>query len=149
MENWKSNLEAYFLEQKKSKKEITKEKEGMKKEIKRFMKKEALPAFEELQKEFKKHNRNLEIDSKKDWGAALVKKNKHKEFVYKVNINRDGKNLLVSKRVYLPNEKGKLKLDMEGNIGNAGRALFLKDIKEEDIISDFLENYKNATRIKK
>ncbi len=43
----------------------------------------------------------------------MVKKNKKKEFVYEINLNADGDKLLASKSVYVPNEKGKLKLGVE------------------------------------
>jgi hypothetical protein len=46
----------------------------MKKTIRHFMQGEVIPAFDELKKEFKKHKRDIEVDSKKDWAAVLVKK---------------------------------------------------------------------------
>jgi primosomal protein N'' len=148
MENWKNDLEAYFSEQKVTKKEIKNQKEETRKLVKHFMKGEVIPAFEALQKEFEKHKRELEIDAKKEWAAVMVKKNKHKEFVYEVNINVDDDKLMVSKSVYTPNKKGKLKLGVEGKIRNADNSLMMKSIKKEDIISDFLEYYKDATRVK-
>lgn len=148
MVDWKNDLEAYFSEQKVTKKEIKVQEEESKKIIKRFMEGEVLPALEALQKEFSKHKRELEIDSKKDWAAALVKKKKHKEFVYEININADEGKLMVSKSIYTPNKKGKLKLGVEGKIHNAENSLLMEAVKKEDIIKDFLEYYKDATRVK-
>mgnify|MGYP000947036426 CR=1 FL=1 len=148
MENWKKDLDAYFSKQKMTKKEIKNQKEETRKLVKHFMKGEVIPAFEALQKEFEKHKRELEIDAKKEWAAALVKKNKHKEFVYEVNINMEEDRLMASKSVYLPNKNGKLKLGVEGKIRNADNSLMIKSIKKEDIINDFLEYYKDATRVK-
>jgi len=148
MNNWKSDLDAYFSEQKVTKKEIKAKQAESKKTIKKFMKGEVLPALEALQKEFSKHKRELEIDAKKSWAAAMVKKKKHKEFVYEININADDGKLMVSKSVYTPNKKGKLKLGVEGKIHNADNSLLITAVKKEDIIKDFLEYYKDATRMR-
>jgi len=148
MENWKSDLDAYFKDQKITKKEIQQKEVSARKAVKRFMKNEVIPAFESLQKEFAKHKRNLEIDAKKDWAAAMVKRNKHKEFVYEVNINSDDEKLIVSKSVYTENKKGKLKVRVEGKIRNEENSLLLKAVKKDDIIRDFIDYYKDATRIK-
>jgi hypothetical protein len=148
MDDWKNELDAYFKEQKATKKEIKMKKEGMKKTIKHFMQGEVIPAFNALRKEFKKHKREIEVDSKKDWAAVLVKKNKHKEFVYEVNISTDNGKLIASKSVYTANKKGKLKLRAEGKIHNQKNSLLLTSVKKEHIIKDFLENYKDSTRVK-
>jgi len=148
MDDWKNDLEVYFGEQKVTKKEIKAREEESKKVIKSFIKEEVIPAFEALQKEFAKHKRDFEIDAKKDWAAGLVKKKKHKEFVYEVKINADEGKLMVSKSVYTPNKKGKLKLGVEGKIHNAENSLLIGSVKKEDIIKDFLEYYKDATRVK-
>jgi len=148
MDDWKNDLDAYFKEQKISKKEIKMEKEGMKKAVKHFMQGEVIPAFDALKKEFKKHKREIEVDSKKDWAAVLVKKNKHKEFVYEVNISTDNGKLMASKSIYTTNRKGKLKLGVEGKIRNPKNSPLLNYVKKEHIIKDFLENYKNSTRVK-
>ena len=99
-------------------------------------------------KEFKKHKRNIEVDSKKDWAAVLVKVNKHKEFVYEVNISTENSKLMASKSVYTANKKGKLKLRVEGKIRNPKNSLLLNSVKKEDIIKDFLENYKDSAQVK-
>ena len=148
MDDWKNELDAYFKKQKTSKKELEMKKEEMKKTIRHFMQGEVIPAFDTLKKEFKKHKRDLEVDSKKDWAAGLVKKNKHKEFVYEVNISTVDSKLMASKSVYTINKKGKLKLRVEGKIRNPKNSLLLGSIKKEHIIRDFLENYKDSTRMK-
>lgn len=148
MDDWKNDLDAYFKEQKITKKEIKMEKEGMKKAVKHFMQGEVIPAFDALKKEFKKHKREIEVDSKKDWAAVLVKKNRHKEFVYEVNISTDNGKLMASKSVYTANKKGKLKLRVEGKINNPKKSLMVDSVKKEHIIKDFLENYKDSTRVK-
>ena len=148
MDNWKQDLNDYFSEQKVTKKEIKTKKEESKKKIKKFMKGEVLPAFEALKKEFSKHKRELQIESKKNWAAAIVKKNKHKEFVYEINISADDDKLMASKSVYTPNKKGKLKLGVEGKVHNAENSLLIEAVKKEDIIKDFLDHYKDATRLK-
>jgi len=148
MNDWKDDLEIYLKEQKKTKKELKEKKEEMQQEVKLFMQGEVLTAFDDLKKEFKKHKRDVEIDNKKDWAVILIKKSKHKEFVYEININMDDGNLLASKSVYVPNEKGKLKLGVEGKIRSSSNSMKIGRIKKDDVISDFLEAYKNATRIK-
>ena len=148
MDNWKQDLNDYFSEQKVTKKEIKTKKEESKKKIKKFMKGEVLPALEALKKEFSKHKRELQIESKKNWAAAIIKKNKHKEFVYEINISADDDKLMASKSVYTPNKKGKLKLGVEGKVHNAENSLLIEAVKKEDIIKDFLDHYKDATRLK-
>jgi hypothetical protein len=148
MEDWKNELDTYFREQKATKKEVKINKERMKKAIKHFMQGEVIPAFDALKREFKKHKREIEVDSKKDWAAVLVKKNKHKEFVYEINISIDDGKLTVSKSIYTINKKGKLKLRVEGKIHNPKNSPLLSSVKKEHIIKDFLENYKDFTRVK-
>jgi len=148
MEDWKNELDTYFREQKATKNEIKIKKEGMKKSIKHFMQGEVIPAFDALKREFKKHKREIEVDFKKDWAAVLVKKNKHKEFVYEVNIRTDDGKLTTSKSIYTINKKGKLKLRVQGKIHNPKNSLLLSSVKKEHIIKDFLDNYKDTTRVR-
>ncbi len=148
MEDWKNELDTYFREQKATKNEIKIKKEGMKKSIKHFMQGEVIPAFDALKREFKKHKREIEVDSKKDWAAVLVKKNKHKEFVYEVNIRADDGKLTTNKSIYTINKKGKLKLRVQGKIHNPKNSLLLSSVKKEHIIKDFLDNYKDTTRVR-
>ncbi|MDO9546762.1 MAG: hypothetical protein Q7J07_08465 [Pelolinea sp.] len=146
MDAWQRDLDTYFAKQKKTKKEIKTKQANLKKDIKHFMQGEVLPAFEALKKEFKKHKREITIESKKDWAVVLVKRNSHKEFVYEVNISADAGDLAACKRVYTINKKGKLKLRVEGKISNPGNSPLLISIKKDDIIKDFLEHYKDTTR---
>jgi hypothetical protein len=148
MIDWKKELEAHFKERKVTKKDIEARKEVVKKKIKRFIKYEVLPAFNALDKELKKYKRYGQIDKKKNWAAFLVKRKKKKEFVYEVNISTDGEQLMASKSVYVPNEKGKLKLGVEGKIGNAKNSMLLENISQDDIMVDFLVHYKESTRAK-
>jgi hypothetical protein len=148
MTDWKNDLDAYLKEQKKTKKELKHQKEEMQRTVKIFMQSEVVPAFDELKKEFKKHKRDVEVENKKDWAVILIKKNKHKEFVYEINISMDDGKLLASKSVYTPNDKGKLKLGVEGKIRNSANSMQIGRIDKDDIIGDFLETYKSATRIK-
>lgn len=147
-EQWKVELDEHFMERKKTKKELEEKKEEKRKAIKRFMKKEVQPAIEDLVDELKRYKRDCEIDSKKSWAALVIRHNKKKELVYEINIADENEGLFVSKRIYLPNDKGKLKLEVEGKIQNPQNSLKLDDIKREDIIADFLNSYKDATRIK-
>jgi len=148
MDDWKNELDAYFKEQKTTNKELKMKRERIKKSVKHFMQGEVIPAFNALKKEFKKHKRDIEIDSKKDWAAVLIKKNKHKEFVYEVNISITNGKLMASKSIYTANKKGKLKLRVEGKIHNPKKSLTVDSVKKEHIIKDFLENYKDSTRVK-
>jgi ABC-type molybdate transport system substrate-binding protein len=65
MADWKDDLGVYLKKQKKTKHEIKQRKEEMKKDIKVFMQGEVLVAFDDLKKEFKKHKRDVEIETKK------------------------------------------------------------------------------------
>jgi len=147
MGDWKDELALHFKEQKKTKKELKHRKAEMQQIAKRFMQSEVLAAFEDLKKEFKKHKHDVEIDQKKGRAAILIKKNKHKEFVYEINLILDDGALLASKSVYSPNEKGKLKLGVEGKIRNTANSMKIESISKAEIIKDFLEDYKTATRI--
>jgi len=60
----------------------------------------------------------------------------------------DGEDLRVSKSEYFPNEKGKLKLSFEGKIRNPYGSYDLEMITRELLIADFLESFKEATRIR-
>ncbi len=148
MEDWKKQLNSHFEEQKQSKKENREKQEALRADAKKFINKSVLPAFEELKGELKNHKRECLIDAKKDWAALMVKKNKKKEFVYEVNLTSEAGGVQASKSVYMPNEKGKLKLGVEGRIRNPHNALRPDKIGKGDIIADFLEDYKQATRVK-
>jgi len=147
MEDWKKDLKSHFKEQKQTKKEIKEKQKAIKGEAKKFMHKSVLPAFEELKSELKKYKRDCTLNINKNRAALVVKKNKRKEFVYEVNLANYSDELQANKSVYLPNEKGKLKLGVEGKIRNSHNALRPKMITKEDIIADFLEEYKQATRL--
>lgn len=148
MDDWKKQLENHFEELKTSKKEFKDRQEGMKSQGKHFLKKSVMPAFMEIKAELQKHKRECSLDAKKDWAVLMVKKNKKKEFVYEINLTSDGDGMLASKSVYVPNEKGKLKLGVEGKIRNKSHSMKLDKISKEDILADFLEEYRQATRVK-
>ena len=145
MDDWKKDLEIHFKEQKATKKEIEAHKESIKKHVKRFMKKEVLPAFEALEKELKKYKRDVQLDKKKDQAALMIRRKKKKEFVYEINIRADGEELMANKSVYTPNKKGKLKLGVEGKISNLENSPLLGNISRDDIVADFLTHYKEST----
>jgi hypothetical protein len=145
MDDWKTDLEIHFKEQKEIKKEIEAHKESIKKQVKRFIKKEVLPAFEALEKELKKYKRDMQLDKKKDRAVLMVRRKKKKEFVYEINIRADGEELMVNKSVYTPNKKGKLKLGVEGKISNLENSPLLGNISRDDIVADFLIQYKEST----
>ncbi len=146
MADWKMELDEHFTLQKKTKKDIKEHREEMKKGIRKFMKKKAVPAFEDLKDELKNYKRDCEINTKKDWAALMVRHNKKKEFVYEISLSAEGDNLLASRSVYSPNDKGKLKLGLEGKIRTPDNSARLEKIERADIIADFLESYKQATR---
>ena len=146
--NWKNELDEHFVEQKKTRKEIEAKRQEKRKIMKRFMKKEVLPAFEDLKDELQRYKRECDVDSKKDWAALVVRHKKKKEMVYEINVNVDDSHLRVSKSIYMPNDKGKLKLGVEGKIRNPDNSLKLEKITRDLIIADFLESYKEVTRVK-
>jgi len=146
MVNWKTELEAHFKDKKQSKKDLKDKKEELKKAARRFIRKTALPAFEELGKELAKHKREVLVDKKKDWTALLVRHNKKKEFVYEISLSAEGEHLLAIRSFYAPNDKGKLKLGLEGKIRTSENSARIEKIERADIIADFLESYKQATR---
>jgi hypothetical protein len=146
MNNWKTELEEHFKEKKQSKKELKDKKEELKKTARRFIKKTALPAFEELGIELGKHKREVLVDKKKDWTALMVRHNKKKEFVYEISLSAEGNHFLATRSYYSPNEKGKLKLGLEGKIRTPENSARIEKIERTDIIADFLESYKQATR---
>lgn len=148
VEDWKTALDVHFMERKKSKKEIEAKREELKKAARHFMKKEALPAFEDLKDELNRYKRDCEIDHKKMWAALLVRHNNKKEFVYELKLIADDEHLHLSKSIYVPNDKGKLKLGVEGKVRNPDNSLRIDKVSRTDIIADFLESYKEATRVK-
>ncbi len=148
MDDWKKELNNHFKQVKKTKKEIKTHQDKLKGIAKTFFHNEVLPAFEALAKELKKHKRDAEVDGHKWQVALVVKKGKHKEFVYEVKLTQDADGLLASKSVYMPNEKGKLKLGVEGKIRNKSKSMQIERISQADIIVDFLEAYTEATRVK-
>ncbi len=146
MDNWKTELDAHFKEKEQSKKELKDKKEEVKKSARRFIRKVALPAFDELGKELVKHKRKVQVDKKKDWTALVVRHDKKKEFIYEISLGADGEHLLAIRSFYAPNNKGKLKLVLEGKMRTAKNSARIENIVQADIISDFLETYKQATR---
>ena len=146
MDNWKTELDEHFKEKKQSRKEQKDKKEELKKSARRFIKKTALPAFEELSKELSKHKREVLVDKKKDWTALMVRHNKKKEFVYEISLSAESEHLIAIRSFYSPNEKGKLKLGLEGKIRTPSNSARIEKIERADIIADFLESYKQSTR---
>lgn len=148
MDGWKAELDAHFKEQKNAKRQQKNQDDDFKKSAKRFIKKTVLPAFEELGKELGKHKRETVIDRKNDWAALMVRHNKKKEIAYEITLDNEHGQGLVSRSVYYPNEKGKLKLGIEGNMHPAEKTAPYDHIKPDEIIADFLESYKQASRLK-
>ena len=146
MTDWKMELDEHFKVKKQTKKELKDKKEQLQKSAKRFIKKTALPAFEELGEELVRYKREALIDQKKDWAALMVRHNKKKEFVYEILLSAEGGRLVASRSVYSPDEKGKLKLGIDGKIHTSANSARLDKIERADIIADFLESYKQATR---
>lgn len=146
MDNWKMELDEHFKVKKQTKKELKDKKEQLQKSARRFIRKTALPAFEELGEELARYKREALIDQKKDWAALMVRHNKKKEFVYEISLSAEGEHLLASRSIYSPNGKGKLKLGIEGKIRTPENSARLDKIERADVIADFLESYKQATR---
>jgi hypothetical protein len=147
MADWKMELDEYFTQEKKAKKEIKEHHDEVKKSIRQFMKKKVLPAFEDLKDELKQYKRESEINEKKGWAALVVRHNKKKEFVYEISISSEKGQMVVNRSVYSPNDKGKLKLFVEGKIPTRENSALIDKTERLDIIADFLETYKQAARL--
>ena len=76
----------------------------------------------------------------------MVRHNKKKEFVYEISLSAEGEYLLAIRSFYSPNDKGKLRLGLEGKIRTSQNSAHIEKIERADIIADFLESYKQATR---
>jgi len=146
MEDWKSDLDTHFKERKLAKKELKEKHEKLRKSAKHFFKKIVIPALEEISEELDNYKRKASIDDKKEWASLMVRHNKKKEFVYEIKLGADGDHLLASRSFYSPNDKGKLKLGLEGKIRTVENSARIEKIARADIIADFLESYKQATR---
>jgi len=146
MEDWKLELDTHFKEKKQAKKDLKEKHEKLQKSAKHFIKKIVIPALEEISEELANYKRKASIDDKKEWASLMVRHNKKKEFVYEIKLGVDGDHLLASRSFYSPNEKGNLKLGLEGKIRTSENSARIEKIERADIIADFLESYKQATR---
>jgi len=146
MEDWKSELDTHFKETKQAKKDLKEQHEKLQKSAKLFFKKVVIPALEEISEELANYKRKASIDSRKEWASLMVRHNKKKEFIYEIKLGAEGDQLLASRSFYSPNDKGKLKLVLEGKIHTTENSARIEKIERTDIMSDFLESYKQATR---
>jgi hypothetical protein len=142
MADWRSELANFFnkteSEARKKEEELTK----IKIETTKFYSDEVIPAFEELKAELESHGREIEISKGLESARIIVKYRNRTELAYEVKV-RIHPNRAFPYPDTVFTGKDEKQYRSEGFIRQGSQDYTIDDIGKEEIIMNFLSEYKN------
>jgi len=144
MKNWKKNLAGFFEKQKESKREKEIKHSHEKVRVEEFYSKIVNPAFEELRSELKRHGRDVEVyTERKDFASIIVNFEGAEELDYSIEVMISPVHVFPRPVIHYTEWASSRRLRVEGLLRKGRQDYDISDIKKEEIIEHFLNEYKN------
>jgi hypothetical protein len=141
MTDWKSDLGDFLNNREQRLKDNEEKLERVNAEVKEFYSKIVIPAFEELEKELQKHKRETRICST----SIIVTYRGEQEIEYEIKVIAHPHTASVSRIAHFRAEDGTM-YTSEGPLPSGSKNYPITNITKDDVITDFLSNYKDHLR---
>ncbi|MGB8951682.1 MAG: hypothetical protein WCC06_03330 [Candidatus Aminicenantales bacterium] len=149
MKNWKKILAAYFIKQKEERGEKDEKFSQNKLRVEKFYSTIVNPAFEELKSELTKYGREVDVyTERKDYASIIVHFEGEEEFDYSIEMMISPGRIFPRPVIHYTEWASSRRLRTEGSLRTDIQDYDISDIKKEEIIEHFLNEYKNYIEVK-
>ncbi len=138
--DWKNELGTFLDEKRKDKKEERRI------ELEAFIRQVAVPAFQELKREFEKHGRQTIIREAPSSASIKVSFQGEEEITYSVQARTFSDRSVPYPSVRFRERRGVRYVTAEGAFGAAAQPPSVQDVTQEDVIRNFLSYYMRHSR---
>jgi hypothetical protein len=146
MKDWKKILASFFEKQKEEKGEKEEKRSKEKLRVEKFYATIVTPAFEELKSEFKKHGREVEVYSeRRDFASISIDFEGEEELDYSIEVMLSPGLAFPRPVIHYTEWASSRRLRAEGFLRKGIQDYDISDIKKEEIIEHFLNEYKNLS----
>jgi hypothetical protein len=136
--DWKDDLKRFF-EERSSGATTAKADASVRAEVRRFYDSRVKPAFKELRKELGRYGREIAVDVGDDHASIDVRYEGRLELSYRIVVR--GTRPHPESYYQVPSGGG---LRSEGSFKTGARPAELEDLTKDDIVADFLREYRSA-----
>ena len=141
MPNWKSDMESFFHE-KQSNVQVDEDKlKETKPEVATFFSTVVIPAFEEIKTELKKYQRESNVFGGIDSASIVISYKGYTEFTYSIKVYPG--TLFPHSEIHFRNPSEVKTYRAEGILRTGSQDYTIAQITKEEIIKQFLSDYKN------
>jgi hypothetical protein len=146
MKNWKKILANFFEKQKEEKEEKEKKHSQQKLRVEKFYSTIVNPAFEELKSELKKHGREVDVyTERRDFASIIVQFEGEEELDYSIEVMLYPGLVFPRPVIHYTEWASSRRLRVEGLLRTGIQDYDISDIKKDEIIEHFLNEYKNLS----
>ncbi len=146
MKNWKKILASFFEKQKEEKEEKEEKHSREKLRVEKFYSTIVKPAFEELNSELKKHGREVEVyTERRDFASIIVQFEGEEELDYSIEVMLYPGLAFPRPVIHYTEWASSRRLRIEGLLRKGIQDYDISDIKIDEIIEHFLNEFKNLT----
>jgi len=146
MKDWKKILASFFEKQKEEKGEKEEKRSQEKLRIEEFYATIVNPAFEELNSEFKKHGREVDVyTERRDFASIIVQFEGEEELNYSIEVMLYPGLAFPRPVIHYTEWASSRRLRVEGLLRAGIQDYDISDVTIDEIIEHFLNEYKNLS----
>ena len=146
MSDWKSDLASLFSKKEENNKNNEEKLKITRTAVAKFYSKVVIPAFEELQIELEKYQREVKIYSGEVYASIIVGHKGEAEANYSIRVRiLPGREFPFPETIFIEPSSGK-SYRVEGFLRTGSQDYDITQINKDEIIQDFISNYKTHLR---
>ncbi len=135
MSDWKQNLDSFLKTTERRKKQAA----GF--DMPEFIRSVVVPAYEEISKELTKHDREVTTRQTEASASITVLHGGEHEIMYRIQGRIFPNGIRPYAEIRCRERKGLRLITVESMIRSGGEEYSIEDVKRDEIINNFLENY--------
>lgn len=137
MADWQKDVDDLFEAETQKSKLREEEEKKTKAEVERFYSTVVKPAFEEVKAKLEEHGKKVDVSVGHDYASIVVDRNDYKKYEYRIRVRGSSP---YTEQVY--NLEGQRHRAV-GWLRDSSGGYSVVDITKEEIINDFLKDYRN------
>ena len=146
MKDWEKRLASFFEKQIEGKEEKKEKRSQEKLRVEKMYATIVNPAFEELKSEFKKYGREVEVyTERRDFASIILYFEGEEELDYSIEVMLSSGLAFPRPVIHYTEWASSRRLRAEGFLRKGIQNYDISDIKKEEIIEHFLNEYKNLS----
>lgn len=136
MTDWQKDMNDLFESDEQKSKRREEQEKKVKMEVERSYSTVVKPAFEEVKAKLEEHGKEVDVSVGRDYASIVVDRNDYKKYEYRIRVRGS---FPYTKQIY--NSEGQ-RHRAEGWLRDSSSGYSVTDIAKEEIINNFLKDYR-------